>query len=116
MRGYRQKYLSQCTTKSTIRLAPPAKIEQPAHLCSLISVFDCMCLLQPLSYPKRDKREPLPYWIDVQADPSLCWSLGSYCRFCRALALYSYYIRGLDKEEYIFEATFSDIVIHVIYN
>ena len=61
--------------------------DQPAHPRSLIRVFaDCICLLQPPGYPKRDKREPLPYWVDVQADLSLCWSHMSYCRFCRALA------------------------------
>ena len=27
-----------------------------------------MCLLQPPDNPKRDKREPLPYWVDVHAD------------------------------------------------
>ena len=26
-----------------------------------------------------------PYWADVQADQSLCWSLRSYCRFCHVL-------------------------------
>ena len=36
--------------------------DQPAHLRSLIRVFtDCMCLLQPPGYPKRDKQEPLLY-------------------------------------------------------
>ena len=54
--------------------------DQPEHLGSLIRVFaDCMCFLQPLGYPKRDKREPLLNWVDVQADLSLCWSH----RFCR---------------------------------
>ena len=60
--------------------------DQPAHPRSLIRVFaDHMCLLQPTGYPKRGKREALPYWVDVQADLSLCWSNRSYCRFCRAL-------------------------------
>ena len=27
-----------------------------------------MCLLQPPGYPKRDKQEFLPYWVDVEAD------------------------------------------------
>ena len=57
--------LSQRTTKLTIRLVGP---------------------LQPTGYPKRDKREPLPYWNDAQADTSLCWSHRSYCRFFRELA------------------------------
>ena len=61
--------------------------DQPRHPCSLIRVFaDCMCFLQPLPYPKRDTREALPYWVDVQADLSLCWSNKSYWRFCHALA------------------------------
>ena len=38
---------------------------------SLIRVFAYrMCLLQLLSYPKKDKQEPLPYLVDVQADLS----------------------------------------------
>ena len=43
--------------------------DQSVHLCSLIRVFaDHMCLLQSPGYPKRDKGEQLPYWVDVQAD------------------------------------------------
>ena len=43
--------------------------DQPAHPRSLIRVFaDRMFLLQPPGYPKRDKREPLLYVVDVQAD------------------------------------------------
>ena len=61
--------------------------DQTAHPRSLIIVFaDRLCLLQPPGHPKRDKREPLPYWVDVQAELRLCWSRRSYCRFCRALA------------------------------
>ena len=60
---------------------------QRAHPRSLIKVFAYrMCLLQPPAYPKRDNRERLLYWMDVEADLSLCWSHRSYCRFCRALA------------------------------
>ena len=41
---------------------------QPARLHSLFRVFtDCMCLLQPPGYPKREKKEPLPYLVDAQA-------------------------------------------------
>ena len=37
--------------------------DQTAHPRSLIRFFaDCMCLSQPPGYPKRDKRELLPYW------------------------------------------------------
>ena len=73
--------------KPTIRLVQAAKTRQPAHPRRLIRFFaDCMCLLQPPGYPKRDKRESLPHWVGVQAGLSLCWSHRSYCRFCRALA------------------------------
>ena len=72
--------MSQSLTKPTIRLVRPAKTDQPAH--SLIAwAFYSLQAIQ-----KRDKREPLPYWTDVQADLSLYWSYWSYCRFCRALA------------------------------
>ena len=30
-----------------------------------------MCFQQPPGYPKRDERDLLPYWVDVQADQSL---------------------------------------------
>ena len=57
-------YVSQRTLKPTIRLV------WAANLRSLIRVFaDRMCLL---GYPERDKREPLPYWVDAQSDLSLC--------------------------------------------
>ena len=61
--------------------------DQSAHPCSLIRIFaDCMFLQQPTGYPKRDKLEPFPYWVDIQADLSLCWSHKSdYCRICHAL-------------------------------
>ena len=61
--------------------------DQPAHPRSLIRVLaDRMCLLQTRGYPKWDKREPLPHWVDVQAELSLCLSHGTYCRFCRVMA------------------------------
>ena len=47
--------------KPSIRFVRPAKIQ--------ISLR--MCLQQPPGFPKRDKREPLPYWADVQSDLSL---------------------------------------------
>ena len=65
---------------------------QTAHPRSLIRVFaDRMCFLQPLGYPWRNKREHLPYWVDMQADLSLCWSHRAYCRCCRVLAHMFYY-------------------------
>ena len=63
--------------KTTIRLARPAKIQ--------IS----QCLLQPLGYPKRDKREPLPCCMDVEADLNLCWLHRSYYRLYLEVALLS---------------------------
>ena len=43
--------------------------DQPVHPGNLIRVFtDHMCLLQPPANPKTDKRDPLLYWVDVQAD------------------------------------------------
>ena len=63
--------------------------DQPEHPRSLIRVFtDCMCLLQPTGYPKSDTREPLPYWMDVKANISLCWLQRYFCRFCRALGYF----------------------------
>ena len=32
-------------------------------------------------YPKRDKRELLPYWVDVQAGLNICWSQRSYWKY-----------------------------------
>ena len=59
--------------------------DQPAHPRSLIRVFaDRIWLLQPSSYPKRDKQKPLSFWLDAQADLSLYWSHKSYCRFCNS--------------------------------
>ena len=54
--------------------------DQSAHPRRLIRVVaDRLCLLQPPGYPKWDKREPMSYRVDVQAD--LCWSHRSSCRF-----------------------------------
>ena len=83
----RNKKMSQSMTKLTIRLVRRVNTNQPAHPHSLTKVFaNRMCLLQPLGYPKRDKGEPLPNWLGVLADLSLCWSHRFYCRLCRALA------------------------------
>ena len=37
-----------------------------------------------------DEREPMPNWVDVHTDLSLCWSHRSYCRLCHALAYLSF--------------------------
>ena len=51
---------------------------QPAHHSYLIRVFaDLMYLLKPRGYYKGNKREPLPYWMDVENDQSL-WSVLSF--------------------------------------
>ena len=73
--------------KTYKRLVRPVRTDQPAHLPSLIRVLaGSMCLLQSPGYPKREKRKILPYWVEVQADLSFCWSHKSYCRFCHLLA------------------------------
>ena len=79
-------YLSQLTTKP-IKLLWSAKTQISLCFHAVWSVLaDRMCVLQSPGYPKRDKGEPLPYWVDVQAYLCLCWSHRSYCRFCHALA------------------------------
>ena len=56
--------LSQRMTKLTIRLVRPAKTQISLRIRAAWSeCTDRMCLLQPQGYPKRDKREPLPYWV-----------------------------------------------------
>ena len=71
--------MSQRTAKPTVKLVQP--------VMNQISFFpDHMCLLQPSGYSKRDKQKSLPYWVDLHAELSLCWSHRSYCRFYLALA------------------------------
>ena len=61
-------------TKPTIRPVRPVKTKISLHIRAVWSVFaDRMCLLPPSGYPKRYEREPLPDWVDVQADQNLCW-------------------------------------------
>ena len=63
--------------------------DQPADQRNLIRIFaDRMCRLQPPGYPKRDKREPLPHWVAVQAYLSLLWSHRSYCRIVGAGSIF----------------------------
>ena len=79
-------------TKPRTSCVRPGKTQISLCICAIWSVFtDGMCLVEPPGYLKRVKREPLPYWVDVQADLSLCWSYRSFCRFCCVLAqLYMY--------------------------
>ena len=70
-------YMSQHTTKPSIRLVQSAKTDQPAYQKGA----DHMCLLQPPDFSKRNKREPMAYWVDLQADLRLCWLHRSNCRF-----------------------------------
>ena len=66
--------MSQRTAKLTIRLMQPAKTQISLHIRTVWSVFtNCMCLLQPPDYQKRDKWEPKTHWVDVQADKRFCW-------------------------------------------
>ena len=70
--GARQTYNKTCATSEDS--------DQPAHPHSLVRVFaDRMCLLQPPGYHNRDKQEPLPTWVSVQADLRRSWSYRSYC-------------------------------------
>ena len=74
----------QRTRKTLMKCAQPVK-----HLRSLIWVFlDRMCLLQPPDCPKWDKQEPLPYWVDVQADLSFCRLYRCQCRLSRTLSMF----------------------------
>ena len=58
-------YINTCATSEDS--------DQPTYPHSLIRVIaDRICFLQPPGFLKRDKREPLPYWVDVQTDLSLC--------------------------------------------
>ena len=79
--------LSQHTTKPTIRLVQPLKTQIGLPICAVWPESSLIvCGFYSLSFPKRKKQVPLPYWLDVQTDLSLCWSDRSYCRFCRVLA------------------------------
>ena len=50
---------------------------------------DRICLLQPLGYPKRDRRELLLYWVDVEADPPFVSHTGlNLCFVMHWLKLY----------------------------
>ena len=83
--GGKIRKVSQRTTP-TIRLVRRGKTQINQRIRAEIRVFaDRMCPLQPPGYSKWGRREPLPYWMYVQDDLSLCWSHWSYCRFCRAL-------------------------------
>ena len=64
--------LAECFQRRRQDLCNQWRLRQPAHLCSLIRVFtDCYYLLQRPGYPKRDEWQPLPYWVDIQADLTL---------------------------------------------
>ena len=71
----------------TIRPVWPAKNQ--ISVCSRTVWSESLlitCLQQPPGYPKKNKWEHFPKWVDVQADLNLCWSHRSYCRFYHALA------------------------------
>ena len=59
--------MSQRTTKPTIKLVRQSDdSDQRVHPRSLIRVFaDRKGILQPPGYPKMDKREHLPYYVDL---------------------------------------------------
>ena len=84
----KRKERSQCMIKPLMRLMWAGKTQISLHICIVWSESSLIatCLLQPLGYPKRNKWEPLRYWMDVKDDLNLHWSHRTYCRFCRALA------------------------------
>ena len=99
--------MSQCTTKPKIRLVPPVNTQISLRIWAVWSVFaDQLCLLQPLGYPKRDKQEPLPYWVDAQADLSLCRSHRSYCSITKT---HLFILKILPPENENFQIENSDI-------
>ena len=79
--------MSQRTTKSTIRLVRPAKTQISLRIRTVWSESSPIaCAFYSFRAIPRNKREPLPYWVDVQTEVSICWSHRPFCRFCRALA------------------------------
>ena len=77
-------------TKLALRLVRPAKTLIACAFYRPRAIQRLGCLGRETStqtnYRKIDKREPLPYWMDVQADFRRCWSHRSDCRLCRAQA------------------------------
>ena len=71
-------------TKPMIRLVRPTKSQISLPIQAVFP--DRMCLLQPTGYPKSDKQEPLPHWVDVQADLSFAGHIGLIVGFVGALA------------------------------
>ena len=67
----------------------PAKIQISLRLLAVWSESSLITCARysplPSGYRKRDKREPLQNWVDVQADRSLCWLYRSDSRFCHAI-------------------------------
>ena len=60
---------------------------------------------KPQGYSKRNEQDLSPYWVDVQADWSLCWSHRSCCRFCHAVAQMCYFLcygHLLDAQKYLY--------------
>ena len=67
-----EKYETANDKTDTNTCATSKYSDQPAQPRSLIRVFtDRMCLLQHSDYRKNGEREPLPYWMDLQAHLSL---------------------------------------------
>ena len=56
-------------TKPTIRLVRPAKPQISLRICRVWSEYLLIaCAFYSLKAVQRGKQEPLPYWVDVQAD------------------------------------------------
>ena len=76
-------------TKPTLRLVWQEKTQISLHICTVWSLIAYAFLLPP-GYPKRDKWELLPCWVNTHAD--LCRSHRSSCRFCCALDHIIFYL------------------------
>ena len=88
----RRVLMANSTVCQSLRTTKPMSCDQRRLRSACASAqsaqsFCCSHLpSKPPGYPKRNKQEPLPYWVVVQADLSLCLSHMYYCRVCRELA------------------------------
>ena len=62
--------MRQHTVKPTLRRVISEDSDETVHQSDQNLRYH-MYLPQPPGYQKMDERDSLPYWLDVQADPSL---------------------------------------------
>ena len=72
-------HMNQCMTKPTIRLVGPAKTQSACTSTQSDQSFLIVASQRGIN------ENPWIYWMNVQADLSLCWSHRSYYRFCLVL-------------------------------